>query len=119
MSAVVESQCMQALARANEIRAANALLSKEIRSLGPTVGLVRAARVLRTMEGESGAMPIARLLLSVHRLGDRKAGGVLRRAGISLGTRRIRDLTQRQRDHIADWLDFEHERRTNLEHFRA
>lgn len=119
MSAIPKSQCMEALGRANEIRAANALLCQEIRALPPKDGLARAAVVLRTLEGESGAMPIARLLLSVQRVGDRKAATVLRRAEITLGSKRIRDLTERQRKYIAEWLDFEVERRETLRHWRG
>lgn len=110
---------MQALGHANVIRAANALVTAEIREAGPTDGLAAAAVVLREMPGYTGAIPIWRLLTCIPRFGDVKAGKAMRRAGILIGSRRVRDLSVRQRLVIAEWLDFEVERRENLGHWRG
>lgn len=89
---------MGALARANEIRTANAQLMRAIRG-----GAVTAADVLRNPPEATLSMPIGRLLMSVPRVGDARMSALLRRLQIS-PTRRVGRLTERERHALATAL---------------
>lgn len=112
MSATVQPQWADAKAQADKIRMANARTKKAIRGLPQSGGFVFAAGVLRQPTPEQEAMPVFGLITSVRGVGESATANTLRRAGINNPTKRLRDLTPRQRRLIADWMDFEAERRT-------
>lgn len=97
MTATVE-QSMAALARANEIRTANAQLKRAIRE-----GAVDPADVLRDPPSEAWSMPIGALLMAVPRVGETRMSALLRRHHVS-PTRRIDRLTERERLSLASAL---------------
>jgi hypothetical protein len=86
----VDSQCMQALARANQVRLARAALKREIgagrRSVIDTV-------IARPWEVES--MTLSELLRSQRRWGRARARKLLTSIGLSEG-KRLGTLTERQ-----------------------
>jgi hypothetical protein len=96
-----QQQRMTALASANDKRIAMARHRKQIRELGYFDGLTHVARLLEANEDcDAYGMPIARLMTSVPRLGPQKAERICVYARVS-GHRRVRDLTDRQRNVIA------------------
>ena len=111
MSATVQPQWMTAKARADEIRIKNSLTKKSIARAPQPEGFAAAARVLRQPTPEQEAMQVFGLLKSVRGVGEYAASTFLRRAGVLNPGKRVRDLTARQRGLIADWLEFEAERR--------
>jgi hypothetical protein len=86
----VDSQCMQALARANQVRLARAALKREI---GAGRRCVVETVVERPWEVES--MTLSELLRSQRRWGRARARKLLTSIGLSEG-KRLGSLTERQ-----------------------
>lgn len=98
----IQSQPMQALTRANDVRRNTAELKNQIRALSPRAGAELAADIIENDEDElCGAIRILALLLCVRRLGEHKVMKCLITAGIVNADRRLRDLTPRQRKAVA------------------
>ena len=97
-------QRMAALRMANDVRLTNARVRRQVGMLGQRDGMLAVADLLERLDPSASAMPISRLLRSVHRLGDRKARRLLNHAGIVSGDRRVDQLTVRQRACLATAL---------------
>ena len=97
---------MVALAKANEVRFANADLVKLIRESGADQGRSVVASTLEDLGGDDpvGGMPIRRLLLAIPKFGEKRAGRYLRAVGLFTGDRRVRELSDRQRAKLAALL---------------
>src|SRR5512134_661229 len=84
------SQCMQALARANEVRLARAALKREIGA-----GMRGVADVLMEIPWEARSMSLSELLCSQRRWGRARSRKLLASAGLN-EAKRIGTLTSRQ-----------------------
>jgi hypothetical protein len=96
-------QRMNALALANTVRRANHRTAKDIARMPGREGCNTVARLLRDGDekGPLGAIPIGRLLIAPRQMGEERVQRLLRVAGVMSGDRRLRLLTQRQRDVLA------------------
>lgn len=88
-------QHMQALGRANDIRVARCTLKRRIRA-----GELDAAGILTSPPEEALTMSVLELLQVQHRWGRARALKLLRKAAMS-ETRRVGELTERQRLSLA------------------
>lgn len=103
----VEVQRQAALRLANEVRVAISMHRREIRDLGSDYGRLYVADLLDGTDDGIGwleACGIAHLLRAIPKVGDKKAGYLLRRIDVRSGQRRVRDLTNRQRCLLAEAL---------------
>ena len=85
------SQCMQALARANEVRLARAALKRDI-----TAGRRNVTDVVLSAPWEAESMSLSELLCSQRRWGRARSRKLLASATLSEG-KRLGTLTERQR----------------------
>jgi hypothetical protein len=85
------SQCMQALARANEVRLARASLKRDI-----SAGRRSIMEVILSSPWEAESMSLGELLCSQRRWGRARSRKLLASATLSEG-KRIGTLTERQR----------------------
>lgn len=99
-----QPQHMEALNRANFVRAQIAEFCRELRGMSNADGRARLAAELKDPNEFIARAPIGRLVMSVRLLGREKARIVLRLAGIAAVDKRVDELTKRQRDIIADAL---------------
>lgn len=101
-------QCMDALARANEVRIRRAQLKNRIRDLPSGAGarLVAAVITERYCEPAEGGISVLRLLMCIRRFGEGKASMCLIAAGIRNFERSLFDLSDAERDAIAGQLVF-------------
>jgi hypothetical protein len=99
-------QRMAALAIANVVRTTNSQTWHDIRARGREAGRERAAELLEDLEpGEPlAAMPVRRLLLAIPRFGESRMRRCLANAGVHSGDRRVGQLSERQRQMLADML---------------
>ena len=88
---VVQPQCMQALARANEVRLARARLKREVGALERS-----AIDVVRDVPWEAQTMPIGELLCSQRRWGRARSRKLLMSIHLS-EAKPLGSLTPRQR----------------------
>jgi hypothetical protein len=97
------TQSMQALAYANEVRTANANFRRTVAAMTARGGAEYVADAIECDYGHEtiGALPVDRMLLSVHKLGSVKAAKCLTAAGVVNHGRRLRELTPRQRKAVA------------------
>lgn len=100
-------QRTEALKRANHIRSKNARTIRQIGELSSVEGIDEVVGLLRNAEpGEPiCGLPIYRLLTAPRFMGDKKTRQLLRQAEVVSGDRKLRELTQRQRDVIARHLE--------------
>lgn len=96
-------QCMQALGRANEVRLTNANFRRTVAAKPPREA---AELVAYTVEHEHdddsyGALATDRLLRFIPHLGQQKVTKCLMAAGVVNQSKRLRDLTPRQRAAVA------------------
>lgn len=101
---VEQPQCLAALAKANVIRKSNADFIRQLRTGPGEAARFLVAAALVEPDDATGALPVRRLLLGIPRFGAARAGRYLRAAGIVSGDRRVRDLSDRQRQQLARWL---------------
>src|SRR3954470_16988314 len=94
MAATVTSQHMDALNRANTVRAAAALLKRRL-----AAGELTLQQALT--DPDADPVPVGRLLEALPRYGVHKTEAVLKQVQVS-AHRRVRDLTPRQRALIAE-----------------
>lgn len=87
-------QRLDALGKANEVRARRAQLKRDVKA-----GRVRVADVLADPPAFVLAMKVWDLLLAVPKVGRVKAGGMLRRCAVS-ASKTIGGLSERQRDEL-------------------
>lgn len=101
-----EPQHVIALREANRVRLANAATLRSITALPRPDAENRAAELLHDPTPEEGALHVGRLLEAIPRVGREKARAILALAEIAPGRegRRIRELTKRERNVIADAL---------------
>ena len=85
-----ESQCMRALARANEVRLARAALKRQVAS-----GERDVTAVVAELPWEAHSMALAELLCSQRRWGRARSRKLLNSVGLSEG-KRLGTLTERQ-----------------------
>ena len=85
------SQCMQALARANQVRLARASLKREI-----TAGHRHVTEVILDSPWEAESMSLSELLCSQRRWGRARSRKLLSSVALSEG-KRVGTLTERQR----------------------
>jgi hypothetical protein len=85
------SQCMQALARANEVRLARAALKRDI-----SAGRRGVTEVILSSPWEAESMSLSELLCSQRRWGRARSRKLLASATLSEG-KRLGTLTERQR----------------------
>jgi hypothetical protein len=86
----VESQCMRALARANEVRLARAALKREV-----SAGRRSVIDTINDRPWEAESMTLSELLRSQRRWGRARARKLLTSIGLSEG-KRLGTLTERQ-----------------------
>lgn len=107
MPAPSRTQAFAALARANEIRLANANFIRRLRALPSDEGRELVARLLEDpdLELEHGAaihaLSLGRLIGSIRSIGPSKTGSLLWRAGVATRDRKVRALTNRERNAVA------------------
>lgn len=87
-------QCMEALARANEIRLARANLKRDLKA-----GRVSASAVIADPPEWAETMTLFKLLLATPRYGHQMVNTALNRTGIS-PSKTLAGLTDRQREAI-------------------
>lgn len=97
-------QRTEALRRANVAKARRVALARELRELEREEACGVLAEVLRGDADGLGGMRIDRILRDIRGVGEETAGRVLSAALVRRAAPRLRDLTQRQRNHIADSL---------------
>jgi hypothetical protein len=85
------AQCMEALARANEVRLARAALKREV-----SAGSRSVTEVIMDSPWEAESMSLSELLCSQRRWGRARSRKLLSSAAISEG-KKIGSLTERQR----------------------
>jgi hypothetical protein len=85
------SQCMEALARANEVRLARAALKREI-----SAGRRNITEVITESPWEAESMSLSELLCSQRRWGRARSRKLLSSTALSEG-KRVGSLTERQR----------------------
>lgn len=85
------SQCMEALARANEVRLARAALKREISAGGRNI-----TEVITDSPWEAESMSLSELLCSQRRWGRARSRKLLSSTALSEG-KRVGSLTERQR----------------------
>ena len=85
------SQCMQALARANEVRLARAALKRDV-----CAGRRHVAEVILDSPWEADSMSLSELLCSQRRWGRARSRKLLSSIALSEG-KRVGTLTERQR----------------------
>ena len=85
------SQCMEALARANEVRLARAALKREI-----SAGRRNITEVITESPWETESMSLSELLCSQRRWGRARSRKLLSSTALSEG-KRVGSLTERQR----------------------
>ena len=90
-----------ALQKANDVRTANARLLEEIATMPRQQGREFVADLLCDPPENVGAIPVARLLLALRRVGPTKTTEWMRAIGVVTPTRRVRELTVRQRGELA------------------
>ena len=93
------SQCMQALARANQVRLARAALKREI-----SAGRRRVTEVIQESPWEADSMSLSELLCSQRRWGRARSRKLLATAALSEG-KRLGTLTERQRRILVSALE--------------
>lgn len=106
-TATVEApQHLTALEFANRVRIANAKTRAQIKRAGVVGGMYEAAAVLTEPDEIAERMRLGYLLASIERLGPKRAGKLLHRAGIQQARqrRRLCELSERERMAIADEL---------------
>jgi hypothetical protein len=86
-----DSQCMQALARANQVRLARAALKRDI-----SAGCRGVAEVVLESPWEANSMSLSELLCSQRRWGRARSRKLLSSIALSEG-KRVGTLTERQR----------------------
>ena len=84
------SQCMRALARANEVRLARAALKRDV-----AAGRRSVAEVVNELPWETQSMTLAELLCSQRRWGRARSRKLLNSLGLSEG-KQLGTLTERQ-----------------------
>jgi hypothetical protein len=100
----VLDQRHMALEIANRRRMSMATQRREIGAMSRLDGRDRVASLLVDPSLEIVAMPVGRLLLSIHRVGVKKVGWWLNLAEIRSADRRVGELTDRQRLSLVDIL---------------
>lgn len=95
------TQPLQALELANTVRSHNHVRKQEIRNLPQREAFLVVADIVDSPHGPVGAMHIDQLLEAITRIGSDSACRLLLRAGVYMHTRRIRELTPRQRAAVA------------------
>jgi hypothetical protein len=93
------SQCMQALARANQVRLARAALKRDI-----SAGSRGVTDVVLDSPWEAESMSLSELLCSQRRWGRARSRKLLASAGLSEG-KRLGTLTERQRGILVGALE--------------
>lgn len=109
-----EPQHVTALREANRVRLANAATLRSIEALPRPDAENRAAELLRDPTPDVAALHVGRLLEAIPRIGRVKARALLAATGTAPGRegRRIRELTERERNVIAGALTRPRRRRT-------
>lgn len=101
------AQQMSALELANRTRARSAEVRLEIACLSKESGRERLADLLCAHDERIDPIPVGRLLMTVRGVHDVKSGELLRAAGVLSSTKRVRNLTDRQRlalaQHLRSW----------------
>lgn len=106
------AQQLNALQYANSKRLAAAEFKRDVFALGRRDGALHLAGLLLDPGEMLNAMPIQAALLSVKGIGAAKAITMLRAAGVSAVSRRVRDMSHRQRSMLALSLTYYAERTT-------
>lgn len=103
MSTATLPQHLAALNAANEVRIAQAVVFRRIRSVSRIEGLRLVASILRDPDELEGSIRLDRLLGAIHRHQARATASAMRCAGVPAGklSKRVRDLTERQRHALA------------------
>jgi hypothetical protein len=100
---VSEAQHITALSAANRVRIRRAKDRRDINALSPAEGLAVCADILETLPDHWARATSMELIQSVKRVGRYYALSILRRAGVP-ESRRLNELTARQRSVLADTL---------------
>lgn len=99
----MSAQSLQALSLANETRARQTQVRREIREQGPA----HVAELLRDPDEIVGSIRLERLLGAMDRYGAVRCRRLLRRAGLHPGRlgRRVRELSERERRVLAEAVE--------------
>lgn len=89
---------------ANRVRLSNHRTKAELGGMARFEGAARVAEILRDPAGDIGACQIHELLGAIRHVGPTKVTALLKEAGVWAPSRRVRDLTERQRHALADVL---------------
>lgn len=105
-------QHMRALERAEQQKVAKGNLTRSIRSLPPGASARKTAEVIETSHTDPviGRVRLRYLLLAIPRMGDHNIGRCMRAAGIYGQTKRLNELTPRQRGAVVIQLEMWAER---------
>lgn len=98
MSVTVE-QSMSALEHANMVRFRQAEIRRELRALSMREGRLRVAELIESRERAIERFPVLRLITAIFRFSTARAAKLLAQGlGVqNVATRRVEDLTDRQR----------------------
>src|ERR1035441_2167364 len=99
----VASHADRALAEANKIRSARAVLRREVHALPPAEGIALVADLLRYPPGHIASMRVFDLLGWPAKVGPIRVGRWWRGAGLP-PDKRVADLTARQAEAVAEIL---------------
>lgn len=103
MTALTQPQL--ALELANEVRHRNAVTKIQVARLDRHAGYKAVAEIIDSPDGPGGALQVGQLINAIHRVNDATSGPLLIRAGVYKTSRRVRDLTPRQRAALVTLLN--------------
>lgn len=100
-------QHMQALARAEQIKAAKGQFSRAVRALPSGAGARKVAHAIEHEHDDPiiGRLRIRSMLSRIKYMGDQKVAKCLVAAGVVNGDRRLNELTERQRGALVIQLE--------------
>lgn len=99
MSALQDQQKTEALARANQVRAAHANIRAKLSCVPSTDGLKEVARLLSIHDQRIKRLPVKKLLCYCRHIGPTKAEWIVARAQVS-GSKRVDDLSDSARERL-------------------
>ena len=104
LSRSAQAQRKEASKRSAERRSSNALVKQLLGSLPRAAAYENAAQIVEDPDENTGAIPVGNLLMAIKGIGFPRATEILKQADVRIGDRRIRDLTDGQRERIAGVL---------------
>lgn len=100
------NQAREALDFGNTRRLKMAQTKTALRRMSPDRALRQAAKIILAPNADQGAIRVHQILGAVPRLGEVGITEIVMYAGVMRPDKRLRDLTDRQRDRLAEALRF-------------